>query len=134
MTLAPARLELEPTGADASTASVQAAIDSSPNIRIDTARATPVRTRIHAARLIARPHHAFARLQTKGASHRHDTSRARVANAYEITSDQFRVPVYGHNSRHARRHYDRYAGGRYGGVAGGWYAAANELNAILACP
>ena len=128
LTLAPARLELEPAGANGATASVQASIASPAITRIDTARAAPARARVHAARLIARPRHAFARLQTKRASHPHHTSRARVAHAHELTSDGFRVPVYGHNSRHARHHYDRYAGERYGsfgGVAGGWFARAN---------
>jgi hypothetical protein len=128
LTVAPAGLELEPAGAEAATASVRASIALPATTRDDAARATPARTRIHAARLIARPRHAFARLQTRGASHRRDTSRARAAHTYEITSDGFRVSVYGHNSRHARHHDDRYAGERYGsfgGVASGWFARAN---------
>ena len=115
-TKTPVSIELERADAEAKMPSEQPS--SAPSATFHVATAAPARARIRAARPIARPRFAFARLQTKITSHRREVSRNRMAEVHEIAPNGFRVPVYRYNSTYARY-------GSFGSVVSPRYAGAN---------
>ena len=92
-TKTPVSIELERADAEAKMPSEQPS--SAPSATFHVATAAPARARIRAARPIARPRFAFARLQTKITSHRREVSRNRMAEVHEIapTASVFRPTV-----------------------------------------